>query len=214
MKGSFYLVLTLLIAGLLAACSSGPQETATLNPGLQPVDTLSPAEQTQALVASPSPQLQVPMLLNSSAFNLNGTIPQQYTCDGQQVSPPLSWADAPIDTESLALVMYDPDAPGGDYVHWVVYNIPAAVNSLPEGAAALIQSGDQAMTGIQMGLNSARKAAYAGPCPPSGQHRYIFHLFALDTTLKLDAPTRQDLLNAVAGHVIGESELQGVYQRP
>lgn len=147
------------------------------------------------------------MKIESLAFSNGGMIPDKYSKDGGDISPPLSWAEAPDRTRSLALVMDDPDAPNGTFVHWTVYNIPAATKQIPEGASG------HAMKGARQGRNSFGKAGYGGPKPPSGTHRYFFHLFALDSEIDLpDGATREQLDAAMRGHVIEECEHMGKYQ--
>ena len=152
--------------------------------------------------------------LTSTAFAPNGSIPARYTCEGDDTSPPLSWAGAPSGTKSVALIVDDPDAPDPAkpkrvYVHWVVYNIPATATSLPENAS---KKGLPA--GAVQGKNDWGKTQYGGPCPPIGRHRYFFKLYALDTELTgLSSPTRADLLKAIEGHVIASGELIGTYQK-
>jgi hypothetical protein len=153
-------------------------------------------------------------ILTSPAFANNGTIPTQYTCDGVDISPPLSWSDAPQSTKSFALIVDDPDAPDPKapkvtWVHWVIYNIPADVQSLPEDAA---RRGLPA--GAQQGLNDSKRVGYNGPCPPIGRHRYFHKLYALDTVLQdLGHPTKAQLLSAMHGHGLAEAQLVGVYEK-
>lgn len=145
------------------------------------------------------------MKITSSAFGHNETIPSKYTCDGENVNPPLEIDDAPALVESLVLVMDDPDAPAGAWVHWTLWNInPAtkviAENSIPEGAV--------------QGVTSFGQPGYGGPCPPSGTHRYFFKLYALDTKLNLSSDADKAKLEAVmAGHIIEQAELLGLYSR-
>ena len=153
-------------------------------------------------------------ILSSPAFANNGKIPAQYTCDGVDISPPLSWSDAPQGTRSFALSVDDPDAPDPKapkviWVHWVIYNIPADVQSLPEDAA---RHGLPA--GAQQGLNDSKRVGYNGPCPPIGMHRYFHKLYALDTVLQdLGHPTKAQLLSAMQGHVLAEAQLVGTYEK-
>ncbi len=149
--------------------------------------------------------------LRSPAFPAGGEIPVQYTCDGADLSPPLRWSDPPEKTKSFALIADDPDAPGGTWVHWLVYGMPAALRELPEGVPA---RGTVPGIGPQ-GVNDFRKAGYGGPCPPRGPvHRYFFKLYALDTDLPLPSrKTKADLLKAIEGHVLGQAELMGRYKR-
>ncbi len=156
----------------------------------------------------------MPLEITSSAFQQGGPIPARYTCEGQDVSPPLAWSGAPANTKTFALIVDDPDAPDPAkpqrvYVHWVVYCIPAAVTSLKENAS---KSGMP--KGAVQGKNDWGKAEYGGPCPPIGRHRYFFKLYALDTELTgLSAATKADLERAMKGHVIGSVELIGTYQK-
>lgn len=150
------------------------------------------------------------MRLMSPAFEHEDAIPQQYTCDGQNASPELQWEDPPEATQSFALIVDDPDAPIGTYVHWVVYNIPADVRSLPENVPT-----DAKPEGALQGRNSGRDAGYTGPCPPGGSHRYFFKLYALDTMLDLapEETDKQTLLDAMEGHVLAQGTLMGRYER-
>ncbi|BAY07785.1 phospholipid-binding protein, PBP family [Calothrix sp. NIES-2098] len=150
------------------------------------------------------------MKLESSVFAANSSIPAKYTCDGSDISPSISWDEPPTGTESLALIVDDPDAPRGTFVHWVLYDIPATVRQLPEKVASTktLPSG-----GVQ-GKNDFGKLGYGGPCPPSGTHRYFFKLYALDKNLGLQpGATKQQILQAMDGHVLVTAELIGRYQR-
>jgi len=150
------------------------------------------------------------IILRSSAFNEGEMIPKQYTCDGQDISPPLAWNDPPEDTKSLALVCDDPDAPMGTWVHWVLYGLPPTIRELPESQP----SQKQLDNGAKQGTNDFRAIGYGGPCPPGGTHRYYFKLYALDTELNLDpGKTKPELLTAMEGHVIAEGQLMGKYKR-
>ncbi len=148
--------------------------------------------------------------LSSPAFKMGETIPKVYTCDGEDRSVPLSWTEPPAGTRSFALIADDPDAPMGTWVHWVLYNIPASTRSLPEGISAAATLPD----GSLHGKNSWQRLGYGGPCPPRGTHRYFFKLYALDTVLTLRAgATKEELLKAIAGHILAQAELMGVYKR-
>jgi len=148
--------------------------------------------------------------LMSPVFTQDQTIPQKYTCDGDDISPPLEWSDQPRRTESYAIIMEDPDAPTGTWIHWVLFNIPASSLSLPEAVPLDPQLAD----GSLHGKNSWRWLGYGGPCPPSGTHRYVFTLYALDTMLDLPVGiTAEELLQAIDGHVRGQAELTGTYTR-
>jgi Raf kinase inhibitor-like YbhB/YbcL family protein len=154
------------------------------------------------------------LVLTSPAFADNAAIPKKYTCEGGDVSPALHWSAPPQGTKSLALIVDDPDAPDPrapkmTWVHWVVLNIPAKADSLPEGAS---QRGLPA--GAVQGLNDWKRSAYGGPCPPVGRHRYFHKLYALDTVLSgLDHPTKAQLLDVIKGHVLGQAQLVGTYQK-
>lgn len=154
-------------------------------------------------------------ILVSAAFAAGQPISAIHTCDGQDISPPLSWSGLPGTAKSLALIMDDPDAPDPaapqrTWVHWVLYNIPASVAALPQG----IRSRDLP-PGTLEGTNDWNRTGYGGPCPPVGSHRYFHKLYALDVVLPdLKNPSKVDLLKAMEGHVIGQAELVGVYRRP
>lgn len=148
--------------------------------------------------------------IKSTAFEEGGMIPGKYTCDGENVSPPLSWITSAAGIKSYALICDDPDAPGGTWVHWVVYNIPPNINELPEA----VPHNKNLENGIIQGLNDFGKTSYGGPCPPSGTHRYFFRLYALDTALILQGDvTKQTLQDAMKGHIIAEGQLIGKYSR-
>lgn len=146
------------------------------------------------------------LTLESPAFIANALIPGLYTCDGLDRSPALTWRDAPAGTQSWALIMDDPDAPGGTWDHWLLFNMPAVLEGLDEAT--------ELPAGAVSCKNSWGKTGYGGPCPPSGTHRYIFKLYALDTQLSLDSSAnKQALLNAMEGHVLASSQLTGLYKR-
>lgn len=150
------------------------------------------------------------MKLSTTAFDPGGMIPARFTCDGDDISPALSWQDLPAGAASLAIICDDPDAPAGTWVHWVYYDIPVQVSSLPAGVPNL----ERPASGGVQGINDFRKLGYGGPCPPGGTHRYFFNLYALDSVLGL-APgaTKKQLLKAMAGHVLEHAELMGRYKR-
>jgi Raf kinase inhibitor-like YbhB/YbcL family protein len=154
------------------------------------------------------------MRLLSPAFNHESEIPSLYTCDGRDIMPPLAWSDVPPPTRSLALIIDDPDAPDPraprkTWVHFLAYNIPAAIASLPEGMIC-----DQAPQGVLFGLNDFMRTEYGGPCPPVGRHRYFHKFYALDVLLPdLDRPVKAKLEHAMQGHILAQTELIGTYQR-
>jgi Raf kinase inhibitor-like YbhB/YbcL family protein len=155
------------------------------------------------------PEMQIQ--LSSTAFNESEAIPVTYTCDGENISPPLSWASAPQDTQSLALIVDDPDAPSGTFVHWVAFNLSPKLSSLSEGASS---PGSQDTAGTP-GTNSFRKSGYAGPCPPRGKpHRYFFKIYALDILLGLKSgASKADVEKAMQGHILAQGQLMGTYGR-
>lgn len=185
MKRTVYL---LLLALLLAACSA---KEVTAPSG---VGGSAPGQMT----------------LTSPAFQAEGTIPQEYSCKGDDRSMALEWSEPPQGTQSLALVMDDPDAPMGTWVHWVVYNLPPETRGLAEGAARANGPSDLP-EGALTGLNSSKRSDYLGPCPPSGTHRYNFRLYALDIPLTDESLDKSGLLKAIDGHVLAQGELMGKF---
>lgn len=153
---------------------------------------------------------KVAKFILKSVFENNSTIPRKYTCDGDDLSPPLNWEGSPNGTVSYVLIMDDPDAPIGVFTHWVLYNIPADLTSLPEG----VPKGKETPYGYQ-GKNDFGNYGYGGPCPPKGKpHRYFFKLYALNTTLDLPPGAKKsDVERAMKNHVIGETQLVGLYGR-
>ncbi len=148
--------------------------------------------------------------LRSAAFEDEGVIPRIHTCDGKDLSPALSWSGQPVGTASLTLVVEDPDAPAKTWVHWVLIDLPATLSGLPEG----VPGRPRLEGGGTHGVNDFGKLGYGGPCPPSGTHRYVFTLCALDKRLDLPAgSTREDLKTAMRGHVLEETRLTGRYSR-
>jgi Raf kinase inhibitor-like YbhB/YbcL family protein len=143
--------------------------------------------------------------LSSPAFKHNESIPSKYTCDGADVNPPLVIENVPPGTKSLALIVDDPDAPAGTWVHWVLWNIDPATKEIRENAVP---------SGALQGINDFRKSDYGGPCPPSGTHRYFFKLYALEMMLSLGPKTKKaELERAMKGHIVAQGELLGLYKR-
>jgi Raf kinase inhibitor-like YbhB/YbcL family protein len=160
--------------------------------------------------ASPLDEGAATMQVTSNAFHEGGTIPQKYTADGKDVSPPLKWSGAPAGTKSFALICDDPDAPRGTWMHWLVYNLPADHTELAEA----IPTHDTLPNGAHQGKNSFNKIGYGGPSPPEGTHRYFFKIYALDAQLNLPAgANKQQLEKAMEGHVLARGELMGKYGR-
>ncbi len=171
-----------------------------------PTDTpLPPAEDTEKETdPEAAGETTLQMSLTSPAFNEGEAIPVEYSCDGDDLSPDLDWFGIPEGTASLALIMDDPDAPVGTWIHWVLYNIPADMPGLQLG-----------MTGVAVdGTNSWGTTGYGGPCPPGDTHHYFFKLYALDLNLDLAAGTnKEELLAAMDSHILGQAELMGTYTR-
>lgn len=155
------------------------------------------------------------MQLTSPAFKPNAAIPKRHTCDGENESPRLEWTGAPPGTKSLALIMDDPDAPPGTWVHWTIWGIPASATALEEGTAKAPDLPDGSRQGKAYGVKDFSRTGYYGPCPPPGKpHRYFFRLYALDAVLDLPASaTRFDLDAAMKGHILTSAELMGLYGR-
>lgn len=152
------------------------------------------------------------LTLTSSAFEAGGKIPSKYTCEGEDISPPLEIAGVPDGTKTLALIEDDPDAPDPKapkrvWVHWVLFNLPPDTEALPEGAGSGVSPG---ATG---GTNDFKTTHYGGPCPPIGRHRYFHKLYALDTKLPAQPMTKDELQEAMKGHVLDQTELVGTYQK-
>lgn len=157
-------------------------------------------------------EVKIPDLeLRSDAFKQGETIPVKYTCDGENLSPALTWSRPPDSTKELILICDDPDAPGGTWDHWVVYGLPADTAGLPEG----VPKTKEIETGGFHGKNSWGKIGYGGPCPPKGSaHRYFFRIYAIDTKLDLKpGASKKEVLAAIDGHVLAQGELMGKYGR-
>lgn len=153
-------------------------------------------------------------LITSSAFSAEQEIPQYYTCDGADISPPLHWTGVPDGSQSLVLIMDDPDAPDPaapkiTWVHWILYNLPADSSGLSEAV-----QNRELYSGTLQGINNWDRTGYGGPCPPTGRHRYFFKLYALNTSLPdLHHPDKYGLLEHMQGHILSEAVLMGTYQR-
>ncbi|MBN2191721.1 MAG: YbhB/YbcL family Raf kinase inhibitor-like protein [Polyangiaceae bacterium] len=171
-----------------------------------PVTTTDSGSESGRLATSDRAALTV----TSTAFGAKGAIPSRFTCDGENVSPPLAWTGAPHGTRSFAIVIDDLDAPDPEHpkvvwVHWVVADIPATTSSIPEGGAL--------PRGAVAGMNDWKKPEYGGPCPPVGRHRYLHRVYALDAVLGLSAPSKGELERAIKGHVLARGELVGTYEK-
>ncbi len=192
---------------LVAVCFLKPRSAKeTPVAGKPAAPTLSPESASTPITQPSTPQENSKnMTIASSAFSDNQTIPALYTCDGDNINPPLVIADVPLSAKSLALIMDDPDAPSGDWVHWLVFNIPPQTTAI---------AADSSPTGASAGAGTAGKQKYEGPCPPSGTHHYHFRLYALDTLLNLPAGSdKAALLGGMQGHILEEADLVGTYRR-
>jgi Raf kinase inhibitor-like YbhB/YbcL family protein len=172
------------------------------------------APRPQPAAPSPTPAAQkgtiMELKLTSASFKAGQAIPRQYTCDGVNVSPPLEWGHAPKNARTIAIIADDPDAPGGTWVHWVLFNLPAENIGLVENLPAT----ENLKAGGFHGKNDFDKIGYGGPCPPSGTHRYIFKIYAVDAELPLKAgATKADVEKAMQGHIVAQGQLMGSYGR-
>lgn len=150
------------------------------------------------------------MKITSQAFEPGEMIPAKYTCKGQNISPPIAWQGAPEGTRSITVISEDPDAPMGNWVHWVYYDIPPQVTGLPEN----IPGEERPSPGGTQGINDSLTIGYAGPCPPSGTHRYFFRVYAVDTELDLPpGANKQEVLQAMEGHLLGMGDLMGRFSK-
>ena len=149
--------------------------------------------------------------LSTSAFTEGSSIPAKYTCDGDDISPPLKWSGVPQGAKSIALICDDPDAPVGIWVHWVLYNVSSTVAELPEG----VPTSEVISGGARQGINDFKRIGYGGPCPPRGNpHRYYFKLYVLDIELSLKPrAAKKDVVSAMQGHILAEGQLMGTYKR-
>jgi Raf kinase inhibitor-like YbhB/YbcL family protein len=165
-----------------------------------------------ALLSSSAGGATMSLRLTSTAFQDQGEVPSRYTCESTtkpEPSPPLAWSGVPATAKSLALVVDDPDAPQETWTHWVLYNLPSKTTTLPEGTTQATLP-----RGTREGLNDWQKTGYGGPCPPSGRHRYVFKIYALDRQLPdLKQPTREQLESAMNGHIVAQGELIGTYAK-
>lgn len=186
------LAAVVLLSLAVMACATRPQTT------------------EQSPIANTPKEDKLEIKLTSAAFKEGGPIPRPYTCDGVNVSPPLEWSGVPKTAKTLAIVCDDTDAPGGTWVHWVLYNLPADNIGLVENLPAT----EKLAAGGFQGKNDFEKVGYGGPCPPSGTHRYFFKIYALDSELPLKAgATKAELLKAIESHIVLQGQLMGTYRR-
>lgn len=205
--------MALLVAALALGCGKSTSSTAGASTGAPPRIAATKETSGSAEGGRRPEDNAMKLVLTSTAFVDEGPIPPRYTCEGDDVSPPLAWTGAPMGTRSLALVIDDPDAPDPrapktTWVHWVVFAIPPEAVGIPDDAR---RNGLPA--GAREGINDWKRVGYGGPCPPIGRHRYFHKLYALDVTLELDRPTKADLERAMHGHVLAQATLMGTYEK-
>jgi Raf kinase inhibitor-like YbhB/YbcL family protein len=148
--------------------------------------------------------------LKSESFKENELIPSIYTCDGKNISPELKWDKPSNNIKTFAIIVNDPDAPGGNFIHWIIFNIPDSILNLPKEVTPIKNIPEE----VSLGTNSFGHIGYNGPCPPSGTHRYFFNIYGLDTSLKLEAGSEEnEILHAMKDHIVAEGELMGKYKR-
>ncbi|HKG52734.1 MAG TPA: YbhB/YbcL family Raf kinase inhibitor-like protein [Anaerolineales bacterium] len=199
-RNIFYSLLLLLFSIILASCSS----SVTTTP--KPSATSSPDSE------SPATEATMSLTVTSDAFANGQSIPAKYSCVGKNISPALAWNEPPAGTQSFALIVDDPDAPVGTWVHWVLFNIPSNTRNLQEDLPITGKNVDP--NAIYVGKNSSGNTRYDGPCPPSGTHRYYFKLYALDTTLSLlPGATKEQVLTEMKGHLLAQGELMGTFSK-
>lgn len=189
--------------GQLGGASTLPSASPTASPSSAGVAATSPSAVQPATSTSGSGETG--LTVTSDVFSEGSAIPKKYTCDGSSVSPPVKWTGAPAQTASFVLLVVDPDAPSGTFTHWVAFDIPSNSTGIPEGVKNVGKSGK----------SSAGRNGFIGPCPPSGTHRYIFTVYALDiATLNLpEGASRDQVTNAIQGHILAQGTLMGRYGR-
>ena len=219
---SAHIFILLLAFALITSCTNrgsvSVDEPVSLHESVPPAKSVLADEPISVAEPEPVPVDEPAWLdkfagfrLTSSAFKANKRIPQRFTCEAGDLSPPLSWSEAPTGTQSFALIVDDPDAPARTWVHWVIYNIPSDEKGLPEG----VPRDESLPDGTRQGITDFQHLGYDGPCPPPGTaHRYFFILYALDTTLDLKGEvTKEVLLQAMGEHILDQTELVGTYSR-
>jgi|SRR5690349_1003914 len=205
MRHSKYPFILLLLVFLI---SCAPAANMPVTASLKPTLTSEPSTSPEI----PSTEATVSLQLTSDAFVNGQSIPTKYACTGRNISPALVWTEPPAETQSFALIVDDPDAPMGTWVHWVLFNIPADRRRLEEDLPVSGKNVDP--NAIYVGKNSSGNTHYDGPCPPSGTHRYYFKLYALDTTVDLlPGATKEQVLKALEGHILGQAELMGTFSK-
>ncbi len=203
------LFMGLMISILLAACAAESTPTLVLTSTPEEPSQVAPTEEQPVETEDPTVE-DTDFRLTSSAFQQGDPIPTIHSCDGEDTSPRLTWTNPPAGVQSFALIFDDPDAPGGTWVHWVLFNLPAETRSLP----ADVPPDPELASGGVHGSNSWNSIGYGGPCPPGGEHRYFFKLYALDSVLDVEvSATKEQLLEAMEDHIVAEAELMGTYSR-
>lgn len=188
----------------VAACTAPPAQD------ISPTETIiiNPQTETETITTQPTEEVVMSFEITSPAFANAEQIPAEYSCKGRNISPALTWNEPPAAAQSFALIMDDPDAPMGTWVHWVIFNIPASTRNLKEGTPTDAKLSD----GSLQGRTSAGSNGYHGPCPPSGTHRYFFKLYALDTMLDLSSKAdKKEVLAAMESHILANAELMGTF---
>ena len=200
-----HLMIVLVSCLFLFACGTNITELPAPQSTLSPASTMS---STSTLASTET--ITKPFTLTSSAFANGGSIPARYSCLGEEASPPLEWNEPPAGVKSFSLIMDDADAPMGTWVHWVLYNIPITAHGWPENTP----DDAELVNGAMQGKNSGGGIGYGGPCPPWGTHRYFIKLYALDTMLDPGSGmNKEQLLSAMQGHVLAQSELMGLFSK-
>ena len=196
---------------VLGACATESVPAPTLADPTQSVSAVEPTQQeAEPTEEQTQPMEELNFKLTSSAFLQDDPIPAIYSCDGENISPRLTWTHPPDGTVSFALIFDDPDAPAGTWVHWVLFDLPAEARSLPEA----VGPDPTLANGAVHGSNSWDSIGYGGPCPPGGEHRYFFKLYALDRVLELEAgANKEQVLEAMEGGILAQTELMGTYSR-
>jgi hypothetical protein len=185
----------------LAACTSTSKNTPILTQPIPSTEAKNPLSSTQ--------EVTMAFEITSPAFANGGVIPSDFSCNGKDISPSLIWTEPPAGTQSFALIVDDPDAPMGTWVHWIIFNMPVSTHNLTEA----IPTDPQLSDGSVQGKTSAGSSGYHGPCPPSGTHHYFFKLYALDTMLPLSTKAdKEELLAAMEGHILANAELMGTFK--
>jgi Raf kinase inhibitor-like YbhB/YbcL family protein len=209
-----FISLLLLTGVVVGGCGqpAAPPEQEAPPEQATPAEEVAPPEET----TPPEPEVLPPeeeqkaLSLSSPAFEEGGEVPDKYSCDGKNISPPLSWSGVPVGTGSFVLIMDDPDAPGGVFTHWVLFNLPPDILELAED----IPNKSELESGALQGKNGMGRTGYFGPCPPGGTHHYRFTLYALDKPIDLAAGvSKERVLETMEGHILAEAQLMGTYRR-